>query len=75
VWVLISIWFMVIFGRSTRLGFGKRWPTYMVCWGIAYAIAIVLVASAEGQGLGRGIIGAGLITTVTVTSAVIEVRS
>src|SRR6476646_2886945 len=40
VWFLSSIWFMVIVVRSTRLGFGKRWPTYMVCWGIAYAIAI-----------------------------------
>ena len=75
VWVLASIIFMLAFGRSTRLGFKKRWPAYMIAWGIAYAIAIVLVASAEGQGLGRGIIGAGLITTVTVTSAVIEARS
>ena len=75
VWVIISISFMVIFGRATRLGFGKRWPAYMVSWGIAYVIAIVLVASAEGQGLGRGIIGACLITAATVTSAVIEARS
>jgi len=75
VWVLISIWFMVVFGRATRLGFGKRWPAYMVSWGIAYVVAILLVSTAEGQGLGRGIIGACLITAVTVTSAVIEARS
>src|SRR5690349_998293 len=75
VWVIISIGFMVIFGRATRLGFGKRWPAYIVSWGIAYGIAIALVSSAEGQGLGRGVIGACLITVVTVTSAVIEART
>jgi len=75
IWVLISIIFMIIFGRATRLGFKKRWPAYIVAWGIAYGVAVVLSTGSEGQNLVGGVIGASLIAIVTVSGAVIEARS
>jgi len=75
VWVLASIIFMVVFGRSTRLGFKKRWPAYMVAWGVAYVIAILLVSGSNGQNIVGAVVGAVLIAVVTVAGAVIEARS
>lgn len=74
-WVLMSILFMVAFGRATRLGFKKRWPAYMIAWGVAYVFAILMATGGDGQNLVGGLIGAGLIAIVTVTGAVIEARS
>jgi len=75
IWVLISIVFMIVFGRSTRLGFKKRWPAYIVAWAIAYGIAVVLATGSDGQNLIGGVVGASLIAIVTITGAVIEARS
>jgi hypothetical protein len=75
VWVLLAIVFMVLFGRSTRLGFKKRWPAYMIGWGIAYVIAILLVSGSDGQNVVGAVVGAALIAIVTVAGAVIEARS
>jgi hypothetical protein len=75
VWVLASIIFMLAFGRSTRLGFKKRWPAYMIAWGIAYVIAILLVSGSNGQNIVGAVVGAALIAVVTVAGAVIEARS
>ena len=74
-WVLMSILFMVAFGRATRLGFKKRWPAYMIAWGLAYVFAILMASGGEGHNLVGGLIGAALIGVVTITGAVIEARS
>ena len=75
VWVVVSITFMLAFGRSTRIGFKKRWPAYMVSWGVAYVIAILLVSGSNGQNIVGAVVGAVLIAVVTVAGAVIEARS
>ena len=75
VWVIVSISFMMFFGRATRLGFKKRWPRYMLAWGVAYVAAIFIVSFSEGENLIGGVIGAALIASVTITGAVIEARS
>jgi len=75
VWVVVSITFMLAFGRSTRIGFKKRWPAYMVAWGIAYVIAILLASGSNGQNIVGAVVGAVLIAVVTVAGAVIEARS
>jgi len=75
VWVVVSITFMLAFGRSTRIGFKKRWPAYMVAWGIAYVIAILLASGSNGQNIVGAVVGAVLIAVVTGAGAVIEARS
>lgn len=75
VWVIVSISFMMFFGRATRLGFKKRWPRYMLAWAIAYVAAIFIVSFSDGENLVGGVIGAALIAAVTITGAVIEARS
>ena len=74
-WVIVSISFMMFFGRATRLGFKKRWPRYMLAWAIAYVAAIFIVSFSGGENLIGGVIGAVLIASVTITGAVIEARS
>ena len=75
VWVVVSIVLMLVFGRATRLGFKKRWPAYMIAWGLAYVFAVLMSAGGDGQHLLGGAIGAGLIAIVTVSGAVIEARA
>lgn len=74
VWVLIAIGFMVAYGRAARLGFKKRWQIYIGAWAVAYAVAILLSGFSRGNNLIGGVIGAVLITAVTVTGALVEAR-
>lgn len=39
-WVVASLVFMMVFGRSVKHGFGKRWVITIVTWGVLWGVGV-----------------------------------
>lgn len=42
VWMGIFLAIMMVFGRSTKRGFGRRWITFIAIWGVLWIIGVGL---------------------------------
>jgi hypothetical protein len=73
-WVAILIVTGVVFSRSSKAGFGKRWATTMFAWGILWGVAILIGPNFFAGQPWFFITMAALITAVTTAGTWIEAR-
>ncbi|MGY5766301.1 hypothetical protein ACXET9_14000 [Brachybacterium sp. DNPG3] len=71
-WITASIVFMTVFSRSVKRGFGKRWITAIVAWGILWTIGIVGTTTVFAGQIWFLAIMSGLLTALTLVGAWIE---
>ncbi|MGP5724912.1 hypothetical protein ACTXOR_03890 [Arthrobacter rhombi] len=45
IWLGILLAFMMVFGRSTKRGFARRWVTFMAIWGGLWAFGVILTTT------------------------------
>lgn len=75
VWLGVLMTFLLVFRRSTKHGFGRRWNVYIAVWAAAYVVAMGVNAGAEGTRLLWSCLTAGLLLVVTSVCAWYEARS
>lgn len=74
VWVIASILLPMVFGRSTKRGFQKRWLITNLVWGVVWAVGIFgTLIWFPGQ-LWFALLGSLALTVVALAGAWIEAR-
>lgn len=74
IWIGALFAFGAVFSRSVKRGFGRRWTTTIVLWGICWVAGVVGVSWVfEGQ-MWFLVLASSAITVVTLVGAWIEAR-
>lgn len=74
IWLAIFMAFMLVFGRSTKRGFGRRWMTFMMIWAALWVLGILLASTVFTGELWFAILIAAAITLNSVAGAWLEAR-
>lgn len=75
IWLGIFMVFMMVFGRSTKRGFGRRWMTFMMIWAGLWVIGILLASTLLTGQFWFAIVIATAITINSVIGAWLEARA
>lgn len=75
IWLGIFMVFMIVFGRSTKRGFGRRWMTFMMIWAGLWVVGILLASTLLAGQLWFAIAIAAAITVNSVVGAWLEARA
>ncbi|MET0977988.1 MAG: hypothetical protein ABWX63_04155 [Paeniglutamicibacter terrestris] len=73
-WLGIFMAMMLVFGRSTKRGFSKRWLSFMSIWAILWVIGVALGTTVAVNQLWFTLCIAGAITINSVIGAWLEAQ-
>ena len=74
IWLAVFMVFMLVFGRSTKRGFGRRWMTFMMIWAALWVLGILLASTVFTGELWFALLIAAAITVNSVAGAWLEAR-
>ncbi len=72
VWIGALLAFGGVFGRSIKHGFGRRWRTTMLAWGVVWALGVVGVTWLFAGQLWFLVVASVALTVVTLVGAWVE---
>ncbi|WP_417216853.1 hypothetical protein [Arthrobacter sp.] len=74
-WLGIFMVFMLVFGRSTKRGFGRRWMTFMMIWAVLWIVGVLLASTLLSGRLWFAVLIAAALTVNSVVGAWLEARA
>lgn len=74
IWLAILMTFMLVFGRSTKRGFSRRWTTFMAIWTVLWITGVLLTTTVFSGELWFTLLITSAITVNSVIGAWLEAR-
>jgi hypothetical protein len=74
VWIAVVIGFQLVFLRSHKIGFGRRWLVYTIALFAVYLAAMVVVAGSQGEDVLVTCLFSAALAVVAVGAATYEAR-